>query len=269
MNTVRCGLIGHPVAHSRSPEIHHAFAEQAGIALNYVLIDAAPNEFAAHVREFFTAGGRGLNVTLPHKAAAFDLADEVGRETRRSGVANVLTRLPDGRLRADNTDGIGLARDLTNNLGLDLTDRRVLIAGAGGAVAGIIPALLGAGVCAIVIHNRTPERAERLIRRFHDSHLTAASTASLSRSDAFDLVINATSASLAGERPNLPKAIIESETLAYDLVYAEHATPFMNWAATLGARTTDGWGMLIEQAAESFHLWHGIRPDTTSLHRHG
>ncbi|MGH8427692.1 MAG: shikimate dehydrogenase [Gammaproteobacteria bacterium] len=264
MNTspVRCGLIGHPVAHSRSAEIHRAFAEENGIALDYMLLDVTPDEFATQVREFFATGGRGLNVTLPHKAAALALADEAGAEALRAGVANVLTQLPGGKLRADNTDGIGLARDLTRNLGFDLVDRRVLISGAGGAASGIVPALLDAGVHEIIITNRTAVCAQELAARLHDKRLSAASLAALSHSDVFDLVINATSASLEGERPNLPNTTVGPATLAYDLVYTDRATPFMNWASALGARTADGWGMLVEQAAVSFFIWHKIRPDS-------
>ncbi len=258
----RCGLIGHPVAHSRSPDIHRAFARQTGIAVDYVSIDAAAGEFADRVHDFFAAGGHGLNVTLPHKAAALGLADEIGDEARQSGVANVLSRLPDGCLRADNVDGIGLVRDLTQNLGFDLADRRILIVGAGGAAAGIIPSLLAAGPREIAITNRTQARAERLARRCADRRLTAISPSGPSGSRPFDLAINATSASLRGDRPALPDNAIGAATLAYDLVYADRATPFMAWAGSLGARTADGGGMLVEQAAESFFLWHHVRPDT-------
>jgi shikimate dehydrogenase len=143
----------------------------------------------------------------------------------------------------------------------------VLIVGAGGAAAGIAPALLDANVREIIIINRTATRAKELVARFEDQRFAAASPDALSHSNAFDLVINATSASLQGKRPNLPDEVIGTETLAYDLVYAKHATPFMDWAASLGVRTADGWGMLVEQAAESFFLWHGIRPDTAPLLR--
>lgn len=248
--------------HSRSPDIHRRFAEQTNVALDYVLIDAAPAEFANRVRGFFSAGGHGLNVTLPHKAAAFALADEAGDEARQSGVANVLTRLRNDRLRADNVDGIGLVRDLTGNLGFDLDNRRVLIAGAGGAAAAIVPSLLAAQPRAIVIANRTPARAEKLACRFDDRRLAAIALPKLSDCQSFDLVVNATSASLQGERPRLPDTVISATTLAYDLLYADRATAFMAWAGTLGAHAADGGGMLIEQAAESFFLWHHVRPDT-------
>ncbi|MGH8161838.1 MAG: shikimate dehydrogenase, partial [Gammaproteobacteria bacterium] len=256
-------------AHSRSPEIHRVLAEQNGIALDYMLLDATPDEFAKRVREFFSAGGVGLNVTLPHKAAAFALADEAGTEARRAGVANVLTGLPGGRLRADNTDGIGLVRDLTRNLGFDLVNWRALVAGAGGAATGIVPALLDGGVREIIITNRTPARARELAARLDDRRLVATSPDALSHADVFDLVINATSASLEGGRPNLSNATIGPATLAYDLVYAERVTPFMDWASALGARTAEGWGMLVEQAVESFFLWHEIRPDSKLLIRRG
>lgn len=258
---MRCGLIGHPVAHSFSPEIHRRFGRQTGIALEYELIDAPPAEFADRVRGFFAAGGRGLNVSLPHKAAALGLADEAGREARRSGVANTLTRLAGGRLRADNTDGTGFVRALTRNLGFDPAERQVLIVGAGGAAAGIIPALLEANAKAIALANRTASRAQGLAKRLADRRVGAVRLRALSTTGAFALVINATSASLQDQRPALPETVIGTNTLACDLLPAEHATPFMAWAASLGARTADGGGMLIEQAAESFSLWHHVRPD--------
>lgn len=266
--TTRCGVIGHPISHSRSPRIHRAFAEQIRLALDYVLIDAPPEKFATRVKAFFTRGGHGLNVTLPHKAAAFELADQAGKDARQAGVANVLTRLSDGRLRADNVDGTGLVRDLACNLHSPLADRRILIVGAGGAAAGIMPALLDAGVSEAIITNCTRGRADALAQRLDKPRLVAISLDSLPDWNAFDLVINATSASLQGKRPTLPEAIIGKHTLAYDLVYADRATPFMEWADSLGARTADGRGMLIEQAADSFRIWHGTRPDTAPLINH-
>lgn len=259
---MRYGLIGHPVAHSRSPEIHRSFAEQAGMTLEYELIDAAPDAFVARAREFFAGAGKGLNVTVPHKMAAFKLADEAGNDAQRSGAANTLTRLADGRIRADNTDGTGLVRDLIQNRGFVLADRRILVLGAGGAAAGIIPALLDAAPSELAVFNRTFARAEALARHLDDRRLNLLQSRALDDIRSYDLVLNATSASLRGERPDLPSATIGPETLAYDLVYSDPPTPFMKWAADLGAGSADGWGMLVEQAAESFRLWHGICPDT-------
>jgi len=267
MTPARCGVIGHPVGHSRSPEIHRAFAEQSDIALEYELIDAAPDAFAARVRKFFAGAGKGLNVTVPHKAAAFELADEADGDARRSGAANTLTRLANGRIRADNTDGTGLVHDLIQNRGFPLTDRRILVVGAGGAAAGIIPALLDAAPSELALCNRTPARAETLARHLDDRRLNLLQSRAPDDIRSYDLVINATSASLRDERPDLPSTTIGSETLAYDLVYSGRPTPFMKWASDLGANSADGWGMLVEQAAESFCLWHGIRPHTGSVQR--
>ena len=263
MTGARCGLVGHPVAHSRSPAIHAAFARAAGIELDYVLLDAEPAGFAARVRAFFDAGGAGLNVTLPHKPAAVALADESGGAARRAGVANVLTRLDDGRLRADNVDGLGFVRDL-HRVGADPAGASVLLLGAGGAAAGLLPALLAAGVASVDIRNRTAARARDLAARIDDARVRATGD---DPGAAVDLVINATAASLAGACPAFPDAAVGRATLACDLVYADAPTPFMQRAAALGARTTDGWGMLVEQAAESFFLWHGVRPDTAPLLR--
>ncbi len=239
-----------------------AFARQTGVALEYVLIDATPNEFANEARDFFAVGGVGLNVTVPHKSAALQLADEAGPEATRSGVANTLTRFDDGRIRADNTDGAGFVRDLIQNRGFALTDRRILVVGAGGAAAGIIPALLDTAPSELAVFNRTAARAEALAEHLDDRRIFLMQNRAPDDIRSYDLVINATSASLRGERPDLPSAVIGPETLAYDLVYSDQPTPFMQWAAEFGAASADGWGMLVEQAAESFRLWHGHRPDT-------
>lgn len=260
---LRCGVIGHPVAHSRSPEIQHAFAAQYGIPFDFELIDAVPAQFARRARGFFAEGGGGLNVTLPHKAAALALADEADAAARAAGAANVLTRLPGGRLRASNTDGAGFLRDLESNRGFDPAGARVLLLGAGGAAAGLAPALLAADVAALVVHNRTPERARALVERLADPRAGVLSESV--RAGPFDLLVNATSASLSGEAPQMPEFRLAPGALAYDLVYADEPTPFMNRMRSLGARAADGWGVLVEQGAESFRLWHGVRPDTAPL----
>lgn len=265
MTPIRCGVIGHPVAHSRSPEIQHAFAAQYGIPFDYELIDATPEDFARRTREFFAEGGSGLNVTLPHKAAALALADEADDSARTAGAANVLTKLPSGRVRASNTDGTGFLRDLEGNLNFSPAGRRVLMLGAGGAAAGLAPRLLDGSVAALVVHNRTPERAHALVGRLADPRAESFSQAV--QYEPFDLVVNATSASLSGEEPEMPRFALAHDALACDLVYAEEPTPFMERMQALGARTADGWGMLVEQAAESFRLWHGVRPETAPLLR--
>ncbi len=265
MTVIRCGVIGHPVAHSRSPEIHRAFAKQTGVQAEYMLLDAHPADFRQSVEAFFEAGGRGLNVTLPHKAGALALADDASVEAQICGVANVLTCLSDGNLRADNVDGSGFLRDLAR-IGFDVAGKRVLILGAGGGAAGLLPTLLAGGVHSVELLNRTRSRAESLVKRLGEDRIRIADTTMGTPSVPFDLLVNATSASLSGDTPDFPSIAVGDTTLAYDLLYAPEPTPFMQRASLLGARAVDGWGMLIEQAAETFLLWHGVRPDTTLLH---
>ncbi|MGH8127404.1 MAG: shikimate dehydrogenase [Gammaproteobacteria bacterium] len=260
---VRCGVIGYPLAHTWSPELHRAFAEQAGIALDYVVLSVEVADFEQAVREFFTQGGRGLNVTLPYKTSALALADEAGALATRAGAANVLTRLDDGRLRADNVDGAGFLCDLAH-LEFDVRGAQVCVLGAGGAAAGVICALLEADIAGITVINRHAQRAQALVERLNDDRLHVATPEQ--NTVPFSLIVNATSASLTGECPNFLDTTVGSDTLAYDLVYAKKPTSFMQRTAEQGAHTSDGWGMLVEQAAESFQLWHGIRPDTSALH---
>lgn len=267
MNTTsapdRYALVGHPVHHSRSPVIHSLFAEQTGQNLTYELIDASPEEFETAVRGFGAARGRGMNVTVPHKEAAFRLAQRVGPEAEMAGAVNTLSF--EGRaLRGDNTDGIGFLRDLTQNLGWELRDRRVLVLGAGGAARGILPPLLENGAAEIVLANRTLPRAAELAERFAMlGALSIRSFESLASESAFDLVINATSAGLKGEAPPFPPSIVGADTRCYDLAYARGRTPFQAWARSAGATHAEqGIGMLVEQAAESFFIWRGVRPET-------
>jgi shikimate dehydrogenase len=270
MNTTspdRYALVGHPVHHSRSPVIHALFADQTGQDLTYELIDAEPADFETAVRGFAAAGGRGMNVTVPHKEAAFRLARRVGAAAEKAGAVNTLTF--EGRaLRGDNTDGIGFLRDLTENLGWELHDRRVLVLGAGGASRGILPPLLEGGAAEVVLANRTLARAAELEERFRKlGRLSIASFEQLSSEPAFDLVINATSAGLKGESPPFPESIVGDRTRCYDLAYARGGlTPFQTWASEAGAeRAEQGLGMLVEQAAESFFIWRRVRPDTRSV----
>ena len=257
---VRCGIVGYPLDHTRSPELHHAFAEQCGVAQTYAVLPVLQSDFEQAVRGFFTEGGRGLNVTLPYKQRALVLADTATGRAARAGAANVLMRLDGDRVQADNVDGIGFLKDL-DRLQFDPRKARVCVLGAGGAATGVIAALLGKGVDEVAVLNRSPWRAEDLIARLDDERLQPFAA----KMTGFDLMVNATSASLANQCPDFPKSAIGPDTLAYDLVYAEQPTPFMQRAELLGARVCDGWGMLVEQAAESFYLWHGIRPHTSSL----
>ena len=268
----RYAVIGHPVAHSRSPRIHAAFAAATGQRLAYDRIDAAPEAFEGVVRNFFDDGGRGLNVTLPHKEAAARLADRLTGRAQLAGAVNTLARQPDGTLLGDNTDGAGLMADLAR-LGIAVQGARVLVLGAGGATRGILGPLLEAQPATLVVANRTAARATALAAEFavacgtvlgcgYDA-LTAQTAAG-----PFDLVLHATSLGLQGEVPALPTGVVGPESVAYDLGYGAGDTPVVRWARAQGVtRAEQGLGMLIEQAAESFLLWRGVRPDTDALHR--
>lgn len=262
----RYGLVGYPVHHSRSPLIHRLFARQTHQRLTYELIEADPASFETAVRGFGAAGGRGLNVTVPHKEAAYRLAAELGEAAAASGAVNTLT-FRAGTLRGDNTDGIGFLHDLTVNLGCRLARRRALILGAGGAARGIIPPLLGADLAELVLANRTIERAEQLRQHFAElGEIAVCRFAELQDLEPFDFVINATSAGLHGEAPPFPANVVGSGSVCYDLVYSRGDTPFVAWARVHGAgRAEQGWGMLVEQAAESFLIWRGIRPETATI----
>lgn len=260
-------VFGTPIAHSLSPRIHAAFAKQTGIDLDYVAIEAGPADFAALLGGFAARGGAGANITLPLKRRAFELAGSHGERAVRMGVANTLVRTDNG-WHADNTDGVGLVRDLTGRHMLDLRARRTLLLGAGGAARGIAPALLEAGIGEMTLVNRTPERADALADalgepgRVHPRYL-----ADLAALGEFDLIVNATSAARGGELPALPRALVGRRTAAVDLSYGEAAIPFLAWARANGCHdAVDGLGMLVEQAAESFALWHGTRPDTDAVY---
>jgi shikimate dehydrogenase len=257
-------VFGHPIAHSLSPRLHALFAAQTGIALEYLAIDAPPVAFADTVRDFFEGNGRGANVTLPHKAAAFALADVHGQIAHRLGVANVLTKLPDGRIEADSNDGAGMLADLQVRCGVDPRERNVLLLGAGGAARAAAFALLDAEIESLVIANRTFERALALAKALSHSRRTCVSRwEELDRCAPFDLIINATSAGVRQAALALPASLAHARTFAYDLSYGEAARPFIDWARGAGcALTSDGLGMLVETAAASFQRWQGVRPDT-------
>lgn len=264
----RYAVFGHPIAHTLSPRLHALFAEQAGVALAYVAIDAAPAAFADAVQGFFASGGHGANVTVPHKAAAFALAGEATPTARQLSVANVLTRLPDGRLEADSNDGAGLLADLRGRRGFDPAGRRVLLLGAGGAAHAVAFALLHAGVRRLVIANRTHQRAQQLASALGDAaSVRACRWEGLAREAGFDLVVNATSAGVRHASLALPVAPVRGARV-YDLSYGAPARPFVEWARGAGcADATDGLGMLIETAAASFERWHGVRPDADAALR--
>ena len=268
MSAGQFAVFGHPISHSLSPQIHQAFARQFGLELEYRTIDAAPAAFEAAVRRFFSDGGRGANVTLPHKAAAFALADQRSTAASRAGSANVLTPLADGRLAAHNTDGDGMVRDIAERHQVDLRGHTALLLGAGGAAHGVAWALLDAGVETLTIVNRTPETADALADAIGDpARAHTRYWEDLADLGAFDLIVNATSAGVLGKSLELPFAIVGNRALCYDLSYGKAATDFLAWARTAGARyALDGLGMLVETAADAFEGWHGKRPDTDPVY---
>ncbi|MEO6798313.1 MAG: shikimate dehydrogenase [Rhodanobacter sp.] len=269
MPVAQFAVFGHPIAHSRSPQIHREFAQQFGIALEYRAIDAAPADFAAVVRHFFAHGGRGANVTLPHKGAAFALADEHSIAASRAGTANVLTCVADSQLAAHNTDGDGLVRDLTERHGVDLRGRGVLLLGAGGAARGVVWSLLDAGVQTLTIVNRSPEAAKALEDAIGEpARVHARCWDDLATHGGYEVIVNATSAGVLGVALQLPLSLVGNRTVCYDLSYGQAATGFLDWARAAGARRAcDGLGMLIETAADAFALWHGQRPDTGPVYQ--
>jgi shikimate dehydrogenase len=259
----RYAVFGHPVLHSLSPKIHQMFAKQSGIAIEYTAIECAPGDFAGTLSSFARGGGEGGNVTLPHKQRAAELCNLLSARAKRAGAVNTLIKHGSGWL-GDNTDGAGLVRDLTDRHGLDLRGRRTLMLGAGGAARGVAPALLDAGIGDLFVVNRDPQKADALVDllgepgRVHSRYFDDIKTLG-----EFELIINATSAARHGSLPILPMALVGPRTVAVDLSYGEAAIPFLAWARAAHAHhAIDGLGMLVEQAAESFFLWHGVRPDT-------
>jgi shikimate dehydrogenase len=257
-------IIGNPVAHSLSPEIHAHFARAAQVVLEYTRLPAPPGGFAATARAFFDAGGAGANVTLPFKGDAFAFADAASERARAAGAANFLARRG-ASIAADNTDGAGLIADLEGNLGVALAGASILVLGAGGAAQGVLPALLARGPRRLVIANRSVERAAALAQRFGASGPVTASTFASLPAGRFDLVVNATSASLQGAALAVPESLFAPGVLAYDMAYGAPARAFLARAEAAGARASDGMGMLVEQAAESFYLWRGVRPETAGI----
>lgn len=265
--TARYAVFGHPVAHSLSPRIHAAFARQTGVELEYVAIDTAPNDFESALAAFASVGGRGANVTLPLKEQALSLCSGLTARAKRAGAVNTLTRHGD-RWDGDNTDGIGLVHDLTERRRLDLRGRRVLMLGAGGAARGVAPALLDAGIAELWIVNRTPEKADALSDALGEpGRVHTRYVEDLAQLGAFDMLVNATSAGRGDGGLNLPFSLATSRSLAVDLSYGEAAISFLAWAGAAGCEHRfDGLGMLVEQAAESFAIWHGKRPDTDAVY---
>lgn len=264
--TMHLGVLGHPVAHSRSPDIHHQFAQQCGLDLVYHAIDVAPGDFERAVQGLVEQGYVGFNVTVPHKETAFSWVGKHSHRALRAGAVNTLIKdSVTGDWSGDTTDGEGLIRDLTEVQGISLTDRRILVLGAGGAVRGILGPLLAAGPGSVHIANRTVSRAEALLEPFSADADSTGCVLTASGFDAVrepcDLIINGTSASLDADVPPLSRQVIDADTITYDMVYGAGETPFNAWARDAGARTClDGLGMLVGQAAASFELWTGQRP---------
>ncbi|MCG8394869.1 MAG: shikimate dehydrogenase [Pseudomonadales bacterium] len=262
MTALYC-VFGNPVGHSRSPDIHHAFAGQRGDDIRYEKREAPLEDFAGAVKAFRQAGGLGANVTVPFKEQAFELCHAVTERAGQAAAVNTLWWDGD-QLHGDNTDGAGMVKDIRDNQGWTIHQKRVLILGAGGAVRGVMGPLLAEQPTLVRIANRTEEKAAILARGFMDGNNPPVLGSGLDTlTGQFDLVINAISAGLHGEMPALPDGLLAEGAVAYDMVYGSEPTPFMRWANEQGAAATaDGLGMLVEQAAEAFEIWRGWRPDT-------
>jgi shikimate dehydrogenase len=261
----RYAVMGYPVQHSWSPFIHGLFAQQTGQPVAYTRIEVQPDQLTQAVQRFFDEGGKGLNITVPHKQAASELVRWRTPRASIAGAINTIAIQDDGWL-GDNTDGAGLINDLTRNIGVQLAETRILLLGAGGAARGVLGPLLAAAPARLEIVNRNVDRAVELAEEFEAlGEIHACGFDNLSR-EPFDVVINATSASLHGETLPVPPEAVGSYTLCYDMAYGKGDTPFTRWAKQAGAgRAETGWGMLVEQAAEAFQLWRGVRPDTAPV----
>ncbi|OOZ41237.1 shikimate dehydrogenase [Solemya pervernicosa gill symbiont] len=259
-------VMGNPIAHSKSPRIHTLFAEQTEQALDYRAIRVDEGSFPQAVSEFRNEGGKGLNITVPFKLEAWQLATELSERARLANAVNTLLLRDDNTLLGDNTDGVGLLADLRDNYQIELKGARILVLGAGGAVRGVLAPLLSANPAAIVVANRTASRAIELAEGF--AQLGTISGCGFDQIDErpFDLIINGTSASLQGDVPPIPASAIAKEGWCYDMMYGAEPTAFIQWATEQGAtHCADGLGMLVEQAAESFLLWRGVKPATQPI----
>ena len=267
-NPVRLAVVGNPVSHSRSPQIHARFAVVAGHAVDYTRIESPLDGFAATLRAFADAGARGCNVTVPFKGEAFAACARLSERARRAEAVNTIMFEADGWF-GDNTDGAGLVRDIELNAGVTLRGRRVLVLGAGGAAAGALDPLLAARPAALVVANRTAAKAQALIERFAASaarlDVPLSATALETPGAGFDVLVNATAASLQAAVPPLPTGTLRPGALALDMMYGAAALPFLRWARAQGAVARDGLGMLVEQAAEAYFVWMGVRPSTFQL----
>jgi len=262
-NQDRYAVFGHPINHSKSPQIHQLFAGQTGQTLSYQAQDVTADQFAEAVRAFFSSGGKGLNCTVPLKELAWALVSKKTPRAELAKAVNTLALQADGSLLGDNTDGCGLVTDLTVNHNLALADRRILILGAGGASRGIIAPLLAHKPTCLTIANRTVDKAIKLAAEFnHLAYIQGCGYPALQGLQ-FDLILNATSASLSHQLPPLPDTLLADNGVCYDLAYGNQKTAFVAWGVAHNAyKSLDGLGMLVEQAAEAFYLWRGVRPNT-------
>jgi shikimate dehydrogenase len=265
--TDKYAVFGNPIEHSKSPDIHRQFAEQTGQDLSYSKQLVAEDGFEAAANEFFANGGKGLNITVPFKQDAYAYVARTTPRARRAGAVNTLTLEADGTILGDTTDGVGLVGDIVHNLGWEIRHKKVLILGAGGAVRGVLEPLLEQQPQHVVIANRTVDKALQLAKGFAEFGYLLGCGFDMLGEQQFDLVINGTSASLQGDLPPLPDSLIDPDagTACYDMLYGAEPTPFMQWAAERGALVSDGLGMLVGQAAESFGLWRGVRPETAPV----
>lgn len=262
----RYAVVGFPVGHSWSPFIHGMFAKQTAQSMAYTRLEVAPEKLTGALEEFFETGGRGVNVTLPHKQAACLLTRYRTPRAEIAGAVNTIAQRGDGLL-GDNTDGAGLIADLTCNLSLPLEGTRILVLGAGGAARGVLGPLLGASPAYLEIANRNAARATELAREFATlGEIRGCGFDAITTTQNFDLILNATAASLQETIPPVPPSALGPTTLCYDMAYGKGDTAFTRWAKSAGAgRAETGWGMLVEQAAESFLLWRGVKPETAPV----
>ena len=264
-------VMGNPINHSKSPQIHTAFAQETGQFIKYTAIHVDVGGFAQAVSHFQGHGGRGLNVTVPFKLDAWKMSDTLSERAKRAGAVNTLILQEDGNIHGDNTDGMGLVNDIVEHLGWAIEQQRILILGAGGASRGVIGPILEKKPASLYIVNRTASRATELVSLFSDMKSTETETLAAGGYDSligqqFDLVINATAASLQGEVPPLPDDLLSESGCCYDMMYAAQPTAFMAWASQHGvSKISDGLGMLVGQAAESFTLWRKVRPSVAPV----
>ncbi len=265
MSIDRYAVMGNPIKHSKSPQIHKAFALQTDQDMTYTAMLVPEEGFREAVDNFRAEGGQGLNVTVPFKLEAFDLVSQRSERAERAGAVNTIVVRRNGSLFGDNTDGVGLVRDITHNHDGRLTGKRILIVGAGGAVRGVLAPILNEKPALVVIANRTFEKAQALAQAFADLGRVEAQPLN-DLVGPFHWIINGTAASLAGELPELPAGVIDPHTCVYDMMYGKEPTVFNRWALEQGAeKAYDGLGMLVEQAAESFRLWRGVTPSTAAV----